>query len=237
MSPYSLMERCLTRWAALGFKLQSLTCSQSPTIHRGLPPAALSTLHHCTHAHSGLTVWFVRRCPGGCGELPEQTDTGACWWEPVCDQPPAPTAPQILQFGSLPRQVRGTVPALLPRSMFRVGCICPWARPECLLFKTQCFENQLASVKTFSQIHLNLIETRTLEFQPSGHAQSPEDSMHWNEPHGMTGMCSCCAAVVSWRELEATTDFRISAIFSLGPKPSHHSNGLQSIRNWSDWVV
>lgn len=47
-----------------------------------------------------------------------------------------------------------------------------------MLIVTQCFENQLASVQTFSQIRLNLIETRALEFQPSGHAQGPEGSMH-----------------------------------------------------------
>lgn len=134
---FSQIERSTTRWAVLGFKLLSLICIQSPTNHRALPPAALSTLHHPPHAHSGLTVWFVHRCPGGRGELPEQTDAGACWWEPVRDQPPAPKAPESLQFGSLPSKVkgiRGMLPALPPRSMFGAGCVNPWAERECLLF-------------------------------------------------------------------------------------------------------
>lgn len=46
------------------------------------------------------------------------------------------------------------------------------------LIVAQCFENQLTSLQTLSQIHLNLIETRALEFQPNGHAQGPEGSVH-----------------------------------------------------------
>lgn len=42
------------------------------------------------------------------------------------------------------------------------------------LIVTQCFENQLASVQTSSQIHLNLIESRALEFYPNQWSYSPE---------------------------------------------------------------
>lgn len=42
------------------------------------------------------------------------------------------------------------------------------------LIVTQCFENQLVSVQTSSQIHLNLIESRALEFQPNQWSYSPE---------------------------------------------------------------
>lgn len=63
------------------------------------------------------------------------------------------------------------------------------------LIVIQCFENLLASVQTFSQIHLNLIETRALESQPDGHAQGPEGSVH--EPCVMADMCTCLIAAFS----------------------------------------
>lgn len=47
-----------------------------------------------------------------------------------------------------------------------------------MLIQNPCFENQLASVQTFSQIHLNVIESRALELQPHGQALGPEGSVH-----------------------------------------------------------
>ena len=88
------------------------------------------------------------------------------------------------------------------------------------LIVTQCFENQLASVQTFSQIHLNLIETRALEFQPSGHAQGPEAHAPCTEaePRGVAGMCMGPTAAFSWRECELTTGFMVSATFQPVPR-------------------
>ena len=80
------------------------------------------------------------------------------------DQPAAPPASEILQFGSLPGKVRGAPATLLPRSVFRMGFVCLSMGKIRMLIVTQCFENQLASVQTLSQIHLKLIETRALEF-------------------------------------------------------------------------
>lgn len=114
---------CLTRLSVLDIMLQSLACSETSGSQR--PPTRClvytSSPGPTPTLHSGLTVWFVHRCPRGCGELPEQTDTGACWWELVRDQSPTPTAPEILQFGSLPSKVRGILPTLLARSGYRLG--------------------------------------------------------------------------------------------------------------------
>lgn len=143
-------------WTAVSDMQQESYQSQRP------PTTALSTLHHCTHAHFGLTAWFAHRSPGGCGELPEQTDAGACWGEPLCDQPPAPAATEILQLGPLPSKVRGLLPACYPGAYSGLGVSDHGQDQNTYCY--QCFEKQLTSVQAFSQIHLNLIETRTLEF-------------------------------------------------------------------------
>lgn len=96
-------------------------------------PVYTSSPEHTPTLHSGLTVWFVPRCPGGCGKLPEQTDPGACWWEAVRDQPTAPTAPEVLQFGSLPGKVRDVLAPLPTVSICWTGCISLWATQEHLL--------------------------------------------------------------------------------------------------------
>lgn len=94
------------------------------------------------------------------------------------------------------------------------------------LIVTQCFENQLASVQTLSQIHLNLIETRALEFQPSGHAQGPEGSVHWSESHNMAGMCTCHTAAFSRGSMNWPQTSWSLPPCSLCPKPSQHRNRL-----------
>lgn len=106
-----------------------------------------------------------------------------------------------------------------------------------MLIVTRCFENQLASVQTLSQIHLDLIKTRALESQPDGHAQGPEGSVHWSASHNVAGMCTCLTAAfsrgsVSWPQ----TSWSLPPC-SLCPKPSQHRNmecrGLPGWYNWS----
>lgn len=142
-------------------KLSTARHAASPPSLRDLPVHSWLTPHMPALA---LMVSSVHRCPGGCGELPEQTDPGTCGREPVHDQPAAPAASEILQFGSLPSKVRGAPAALLPRSMFRTGLVCVSVGKIRTLIVTQCFESQLSSVQTLSQIHLKLIETRAFEF-------------------------------------------------------------------------
>lgn len=145
-------------------KLSTARHAASPPSLRDLPPAACLHLLSPRTPALALMVSSVHRCPGGCGELPEQTNPGTRGREPVRDQPAAPPASEILQFGSLPSKVRGTPAALLPRSVIRTGLVCLSVGRIRTLIVTQCFENQLASVQTLSQIHLKLIETRALEF-------------------------------------------------------------------------
>lgn len=96
------------------------------------------------------------------------------------DQPPAPEAPEGLQLGSLPSQVTSVKGRIArPATQQRAR---RWAHPSAgktrTLTASRCFGNQLASLQTLSQIHLHVIETRASEFQPSGHAQGPEGSVH-----------------------------------------------------------
>lgn len=110
------------------------------------------------------------------------------------------------------------------------------------LIVTQCFENQLASVQTFSQIHLSLIETRALEFQPNQWScQSLEDTVHAHEPVAwLVGVCAMQLLSpkgnMRWPQTSC-----VLPPFSLCPKHSHYSNELvcelQNIRTWSNWVV